>query len=85
MTTDVSKQFAEFIKPFMVAFDEQDYAEDEPEDYELEVGDVVMLASGGPYMTVVGLDDNDVSCTWFNDEDHVGDGTFPIQSLVVFE
>lgn len=32
----------------------------------IEIGDVVMLKSGGPRMTVSELGFNVVECTWFN-------------------
>jgi uncharacterized protein YodC (DUF2158 family) len=33
-----------------------------------EVGDTVQLKSGGPAMTVVGLQNGKVQCMWFNKE-----------------
>ena len=61
--------------------------EDDTEDYVPEVGDVVMLASGGPYMTVVDISDDgsNVSCNWFNDVYHVVKGSFPSESLILLE
>lgn len=37
----------------------------------ISAGDVVELKSGGPLMTVEGVDDNVAKCTWFdNDGDY---------------
>lgn len=39
---------------------------------ELQIGDVVKLKSGGPWMTVYKIEGDDVSCIWFpNDNDAV--------------
>ncbi len=36
-----------------------------------EVGDVVMLRSGGPHMTVEQVDGNIVSTVWFDESQHL--------------
>ena len=35
----------------------------------LKVGDVVVLKSGGPNMTVYSVKENDICCVWFNEND----------------
>ena len=42
---------------------------------ELEVGDIVSLNSGGPDMTVSGIVDDNISCSYFSygDEDYKRD------------
>jgi uncharacterized protein YodC (DUF2158 family) len=49
---------------------------------ELKVGEVVVLMSGGPEMTVeVGPDDKDqVVCTWFDGDKRLK-GVFPVAAL----
>jgi uncharacterized protein YodC (DUF2158 family) len=37
---------------------------------ELKVGDLVKLKSGGPVMTVVDVDEDEVTCVWFPSNDH---------------
>lgn len=48
------------------------------------VGDVVQLKSGGPIMTVAGIDGNDVNCVWFDGPKQNG-GQFPAAALKKFE
>ena len=43
-------------------------------------GDVVELKSGGPKMTVVGIDDDTIWCEWF-DTDKVTSGAFDAITL----
>lgn len=47
------------------------------------VGDVVMLNSGGPRMSVVSIDTTykKVWCSWFNHEGKLGSANFPFASL----
>lgn len=56
----------------------------------LKVGEVVVLKSGSPRMTVVGFGrDPDgkerVNCTWFDKNDNERNGTFPADTLEVYE
>lgn len=49
-----------------------------------EVGEVVVLKSGGPRMTVAGEDgfnEDMVACTWFDEKNKVVRDSFPPQSL----
>ena len=55
--------------------------EQEPE---LTVGDIVLLKSGGPHMTVtcVYKSDGTAKCEWFNEDDsHVRNHLFYIETL----
>jgi len=49
----------------------------------LKIGDVVKLKSGGPTMTIIKVEDEDVYCKWFQGEYHdkVDSGHFPSGSL----
>ena len=39
---------------------------------DLQIGDVVKLKSGGPWMTVYKIEGDEISCVWFpNDNDAV--------------
>lgn len=50
----------------------------------IDVGSVVVLKSGGPNMTVVGIQENRVSTLWFDGgNDH--EGIFPMFALVLSE
>jgi len=60
-------------------------------DAKFKVGDLVMLKSGSPTMTVVGyewdklneVDDlNKIKCTWFNDANDKFDASYPADALV---
>jgi uncharacterized protein YodC (DUF2158 family) len=42
-----------------------------PRKIEVEAGDVVMLRSGGPALTVTGIDGETVRCLWYADEAEV--------------
>ena len=51
----------------------------------VRVGDLVMLASGGPWMTVRELrDDGLVECVWFADRELFGDAFAPEELRVEF-
>ena len=52
--------------------------------YEFEIGDVVMLKSGGPFMTITSISDGIANCLYFtNDNDAELCGyEFPTTSLV---
>ncbi|EPM4291468.1 YodC family protein [Vibrio fluvialis] len=46
------------------------------------VGDTVMLKSGGPVMTVTGKDFGDnLICTWFDSKQELKTGSFPPSAL----
>ena len=51
---------------------------------EIKVGDLVMLKSGGPVMTVVSVKDEKCFCEWFNTETSifVEKANFPMPALV---
>ncbi|MCB1764452.1 MAG: DUF2158 domain-containing protein [Candidatus Competibacteraceae bacterium] len=51
---------------------------------DLKIGDVVMLKSGGPKMTVSDKEDNDVFCIWFDGDQKKRD-TFPKDTVVIFK
>ena len=45
---------------------------------ELNIGDVVILKSGSMPMTVINVEENNVTCQWYS----VLDGTFPTMDFV---
>lgn len=50
----------------------------------IQIGDVVMLKSGGPRMTVTALDSPHSSgllCEWFDRNGSIGQARFPVESL----
>lgn len=49
----------------------------------IKVGDVVRLASGGPFMTVTRSGKEEVIASWFNELGGYGSERFPIASLLV--
>ena len=51
----------------------------------LNTGDVVVLKSGGPRMTVTqtGLPKRHVVCTWLDDAKNQQDGTFSLDALTL--
>lgn len=51
----------------------------------LNTGDVVVLKSGGPRMTVTktGLAKRHVVCTWFDDANNQQQGTFSLDALTL--
>ncbi len=48
----------------------------------MKQGDVVQLKSGGPKMTVVTVNGNDVRCSFFDGQGEMDEGTFPIACLM---
>lgn len=57
--------------------------------YELETGDVVMLMSGGPDMTIISVKDNVAHCGYFEDTMY-GYGVYceidlPVDVLMCYE
>ncbi|HFQ4989878.1 TPA: YodC family protein [Vibrio vulnificus] len=48
------------------------------------IGDIVVLKSGGPVMTVTGRDFADeLICTWFDSKQELKSGTFPEASVTL--
>jgi len=52
---------------------------------ELEPGNVVMLKSGGPTMTVVAVDGTNIECVWIGDEGDLFRETLPAVALELIE
>jgi uncharacterized protein YodC (DUF2158 family) len=50
-------------------------------DRPLRSGDLVRLRSGGPLMTVVGIEDDQVNCAWTDRDGHIGFERIPIEAL----
>ncbi|NMH66931.1 YodC family protein [Shewanella salipaludis] len=48
-----------------------------------KVGDVVVLKSGGPRMTVVEIDELDCFCQWFDDKNNLASGGFSASSIEI--
>jgi len=48
-----------------------------------QIGSVVTLKSGGPQMTVIGMGDDTVSCTWFDKSEKSVGKDFPYAALVL--
>lgn len=46
----------------------------------MKIGDVIMLKSGGPHMTIVGFRGNDLVCQWF-EKDKLKELIFPEESV----
>ena len=47
-----------------------------------KIGDVVLLKSGGPIMTISAINNIEgIFCIWFNDNKQVKRDTFPVYSL----
>jgi uncharacterized protein YodC (DUF2158 family) len=46
-------------------------------------GDLVRLRSGGPLMTVVGIEGDQVNCVWTDLDGHIGSERLPIEALQV--
>ncbi len=51
----------------------------------LEPGNVVMLKSGGPTMTVVAVDGSNIECVWIGDEGELFRETLPAVALELIE
>ena len=51
----------------------------------MQIGDVVQLKSGGPWMTVRSVEDDEESCRtiWFSEHEHLHSDCFPIACLNV--
>ncbi len=47
----------------------------------LRSGDLVRLRSGGPLMTVIGIEGDQVNCAWTDRDGHIGSERFPIAAL----
>jgi uncharacterized protein YodC (DUF2158 family) len=47
----------------------------------LKIGDVVMLNSGSPRMTILDTDNNQPTCTWFNKQGELQKDTFHPSAL----
>jgi len=47
-----------------------------------ELGEVVMLRSGGQLMTVVAIDEEDIDCVWIGGEGHFFRESIPAAALV---
>jgi uncharacterized protein YodC (DUF2158 family) len=51
----------------------------------IKPGDVVLLKSGGPSMTVVSVDEDEIRCIWIGDEGEPFRETFPPIALDMVE
>jgi uncharacterized protein YodC (DUF2158 family) len=47
----------------------------------LRSGSLVRLRSGGPLMTVVGIEGDHVNCVWTDRDGHIGSERLPIEAL----
>ena len=47
----------------------------------VEAGDVVILNSGGPAMTVFSVEDDIINCMWFDNRGKIYDDSFPCETL----
>jgi uncharacterized protein YodC (DUF2158 family) len=47
----------------------------------LRSGNLVRLRSGGPLMTVVGIEGDQVTCVWTDRDGHIGSERLPIEAL----
>lgn len=51
----------------------------------IKPGDVVLLKSGGPPMTVVSIDESEISCVWIGEEGQLFRETLPTIALELIE
>ncbi len=56
-----------------------------PQKFGRMVGDIVVLKSGGPRMTVVAEDRDSVRCVWFNNDNGLENATFLASVVVPWE
>jgi uncharacterized protein YodC (DUF2158 family) len=56
-----------------------------PKRYGKMVGDVVVLKSGGPRMTVVAEEQDSVQCVWFDTDNRLEQATFLASVVVAWE
>lgn len=49
----------------------------------MKLGDVVQLRSGGPLMTVVGIQPRQAACVWFDRKQKYQSGVFDVAGLMV--
>jgi uncharacterized protein YodC (DUF2158 family) len=47
----------------------------------LRSGDLVRLRSGGPLMTVIGIEGDQVNCVWTDLDGHIGSERFPSEAV----
>lgn len=53
---------------------------------EFNIGDVVMLKSGGPALTVIGVGADGITCVWYADsDDNFRTTVLPPETLVLFD
>lgn len=46
-----------------------------------KIGDVVSLRSGGHWMTVAGVEEDEVTCQWHNDQGDLWEEKFDVEVL----
>ena len=49
----------------------------------MNVGNVVVLKSGGPKMTIESIEDDCAECTWFNEKKELTRATFDLNTIQV--
>lgn len=52
---------------------------------QIKIGDVVLLKSGGPKMTVYFIINDTISCQWFDNNNEAKNGDFIISTLKLFK
>lgn len=50
----------------------------------MQIGDIVRLKSGGPKMTIAAIDEEEVSCTWFDRNGRNQMNDFPMATIEIF-